>query len=158
MPPILNNSPLVYMTATTITSLGKATNVIEYSGNDLGLWFNLHVDTSLFGHGYTFSANFRVTEVATNTPYNHYWNGQLDGLKPYAPSMYLVMSWSKAASAGVYKSAYSFFGQGSGDGLYLYRPYFLVYAGEPLGEFIGFSGKSEFGVGEEHYFLLESSD
>jgi hypothetical protein len=34
----------------------------------------------------------------------------------------------------------------------------LVYAGESLGELIGFSGKSEFGVGQEHYLLLESSD
>jgi hypothetical protein len=158
MPPILNNSPLVFLTTTTITSAGKSTNIIQYSGNDLGLWFNLNVDLSLFGHGYTFSANFRVIEVATNAIFNHYWNGQLDGLKPFAPSMYLVMSWAKAAAAGVSKSAYSIFGQGIGDGLYLYRPYFLIHAGESLGELLGFTGKSEFGVAEEHYFLLESSD
>jgi hypothetical protein len=155
---ILNNSPLVFLTTTSISSAGNFTNVIQYSGNDLGLWFNLNVDLSLFGQGYTFSANFRVIEVATNTVFNHYWNGQLDGLMALAPSMYLVMSWAQASAAGVSKSAYSIFGQGVGDGLYLYRPYFLVYAGTPSGEFVIFTGKSEFGVAEEHYFLLESSD
>jgi hypothetical protein len=158
MSAVLNNSPLVVMTDTWITSGGKLTNIIAYSGNDLTLGFNLYVDVSLFGNGYLFSANFRIIEAATNQIFNHYWNAELDGLRPYAPDMYLLDAFDKAAYAGVANSAYAFFGQAQGDGLYLYRPYFLVYAGTPGQELTYFSGKSEFGVSEEHYLLLESSD
>lgn len=161
MAPTLSNSNLLYIESTIIFSSDGSANVVADSGEPLYLWIEVHADLSLFGYGYKFSANFRIIEVATNTTFNHYWNGDFDGLKPYAPDMSLLCSWKRASDAGVYKTAAPYTGlepKGTdGDGLYLYRPYFLVYAGTPEGEFIVFSGRSEFGVAEEHYFVLESS-
>jgi hypothetical protein len=158
MAPVLNKSSLVWVAWTNILSAGKDTDVVSWSGSDLTLMMGLHVDLGMFGKGYDFSANFRVVEAASGQAFNHYWNGKLDGLKQWAPSMWLSMSWAKAEWAGVKNSHYAVFGTNKGDGLYLYRPYFLVYAGELDVEFIIFSGNSEFGVAEEHYFLLESGN
>lgn len=142
---------------TNIITAGQDRDIVVWSEDELALFFGLNADAGLFGHGYEFTANFRVIEASTNQTFNHYWTGKLDGFQAFAPNMWLSMTWAKAAWAGVSKSHYSFFGSGVGDGLYLYRPYFLVHAGVLDVEFVIYSGKSEFAVADEHYFMVESS-
>lgn len=156
MAPVLNKSPLVSVAWTNITSGSKDTDVLAWDTDVLTLWMGLHVDLSLFGQNYEFLANFQITEVATKKTLNHLWRAPLDGLKPYAPSLYINWTWPRAADAGVVNSAYAYFGVNNGDGLHLYRPYFLVLAPKWYGELPGFDGRGEFAESEEHYFLLES--
>jgi hypothetical protein len=157
MAPILN-TPLVAMTGTDIQCAWQSFNAIPYSGSPLELFMYLHIDSSLFDHQSQFTANFALTEVATNQRFNNYWVGNLDGLKQYAPDLYIFMYWTTASSAGASKSGYSWSGATQGDGLYLYRPYFAVqipYGWLDVGP--DFRGLSQYAVSEERYFIVESS-
>jgi hypothetical protein len=157
MAPILN-TPLVAMTGTDIQWGWQSSNAIPYSGSPLELFMYLHIDSSLFDHQWQFTANFALTEVATNQRFNNYWVGNLDGLKQWAPDLYIFMYWPSAWSAGASKSGYSYSGAPQGDGLYLYRPNFAVQIVAHWTE-LGpdFEGESQYAVSEEHYFIVESS-
>jgi hypothetical protein len=108
------NTSLTRLIWTNIMTRGLDSDVIVNSSDDLTLFMGLNIDLSLFDQGYGCSVNFRLIEVATNQAFNHYWWVQLDSLRQWAPSMWLSMSWQRAAWAGVRNGAYSYFFQGQG--------------------------------------------
>lgn len=136
---------------------GQDTDIIASSNDDLLLFIGLHIDPGLFSKASEFTVNFRLIEVATNQSFNNYWSGLSVGLKPYAPALYVWMYWPQAAFAGVRNSARSAGSMNKGDGLYLYRPYILLYS-YPFSELGHPQGDSEFAVAEDHYLLLESGN
>jgi hypothetical protein len=132
-------------------------DVVPQDFSDLGLYFGLEVDASLYGAKNQFLANFRIQNVWTGQVYNHLWQGQLDIFQSAGTAFLLLKWWSRASDAGVGTGIFN--ANEAGPGLYLFRPLFHV---------IGFDGplpvdpvvtmvecdRAEFAVGEEHYFVL----
>jgi len=142
---------------TNIVTEGVDRDVVRWSTNDLTLFFGLSIDQALFGSAFRFLANFQIVEVASGATHNTYWNAPLDAL-PNAPSLWLSYSFTYAFDAGVANSRYGGGDYGpSGDGCYLFRPYFMVWVSQPPSNQLLYpAGKSEYAIGEDHFLMLEA--
>ena len=151
MAAILNNSPQLNITYTLLMSEGQITNVISL-GNDLLLQLGFYIDPTLIAlNGYSYAVNFRIVEVMTGNEFNYYFPSggpepQFIAVAslPKAPYIDMWLYWSSPGPPGLDRG---------GDGLYLFRPYIIVYE---IPELLP-SGNSIYSVAEEHYFLNEAA-
>ena len=138
------HTPNVRIRYTKIFTEGTEKNVVRGDWRSIGLEMGVFVDASLIGHGYRFSANVRTIRCANNDVQNNYWNGSLDGLG-WGSWFWMSLSWDRARDA-----------VRGDDGMFIYRPYFVVDANIYGSSLYRPTGNSEFGVSEEHYFWIET--
>ncbi len=138
------HTPNVRIRHTKIFTEGTEKNVIRGDWHSIGLEMGVFVDASLIGRGYHFSANFRTIRCANNDVQNNYWSGSLDDLG-WGSWFWMSLSWDRARDA-----------VRGDDGMFIYRPYFVVDANIYGSGLYRPTGNSEFGVSEEHYFWIET--
>lgn len=139
------NTPGVEIRRTEIKTQGLKSDIIMGHWRNITLVVHIYLHPKLFGRGYRFSLNFRTIEVTTNKVQNNHWNGDLDSLG-LGSWFWLSKKWDRAWDA-----------VRGDDGMYIFRPYFVVDANKYSQSLYKPTGGSKFAVGEEHYFLIEAS-
>ena len=124
---------------------------IRHANEDLVLYALIYLDQELFGKGYRYSLKFQTirlsdNKVQNNDFENHYGGtGRIDDDIGSMGRWYAFkMEWSRARNAV------------RGDsGMFSFRPYFIADKNDYFDGMIHFTARSEFDVGEDHYFLIE---
>ena len=136
---------------TLVQSEGVFRDNIRHAYEDLVLYAFIYLDQELFGKGYRYSLKFQTIRLSDNKIQNNDLEGYYGGTGRIDDDIGTMgrwyvfkMEWSRAHNAVCGDS-----------GMFSFRPYFIADKNDYFDGMIHFTARSEFDVGEDHYFLIE---